>query len=197
MSQILHKKSTIHFSKTKKKRGVFRVDTAEALVSVAASALEVTGPNLGPKGSPPLFGQALAQGFPANFIWQLSWWRSTLISHGFFERFSKLLSKKSLETDNPPKGFHLFMIKVSQKKNTVSALLPWGRHIGIFPIFFGGVNFQQVHPGKLTCPLKKGTISIGNTSSNHQFSGRPCSFWGVYDFSKKNGSDFSIAEIHP
>ena len=173
MSQILHKKSTIHFSKTKKKRGVFRVDTAEALVSVAASALEVTGP-FGPQRIPATFWPSLAQGFPANFF--MATFMMKIDSHipRFLERFSQHLSKKSLETDKPPKGFHLFMIKVSQKKNTVSALLPWEQTHWDFPIFWGGVNFQQVHPGKLTCPLKKGTISIGNTSSNHQFSGRPC-----------------------
>ena len=39
---------------------------------------------------------------------------------------------------------------------------------------------KHVHPGKLTCPLTKGTISIGNTSSNHQFSRDMLVFRGVF-----------------
>ena len=36
----------------------------------------------------------------------------------------------------------------------------------------------EIHPRKLTCPLKRDYLSIGNTSSNHRFSGGHVSFPG-------------------
>ena len=42
-----------------------------------------------------------------------------------------------------------------------------------------GICICTLHPGKLTCPLKRHYFNIGNTSSNHQFSGDMLVFGSV------------------
>jgi len=49
---------------------------------------------------------------------------------------------------------------------------------GVWELFDLGQK-KQLHPGKLTCPPKKGTISIGNTSTpTIDFQGTFVSFQG-------------------
>ena len=60
------------------------------------------------------------------------------------------------------------------------------RNFIVFILTYHHILAISIHPGKLTNVPQKGTISIGNTSSNHWFSGNMLVLWGVGHFFGRN-----------
>ena len=91
--------------------------------------------------------------------------------HGRYKMLSSIIRDMIHQTGKPKDFIHVSDININHKSYTL-----W--------VFWGSwwICEPQLLPGKLTCPLKV-TISVGNTSSNHWFSGDMLVFRGLFSSS--------------